>query len=114
MKQMNLLLFLGASLLCSSGVMAQRTEPGGVLKSSRQLEMEWAEQMRENNQAWSSARPAKDFKLNTHFRKQVTPLKAASTQAETLILTEDFSKFTADSRQPGLELPGRGRHRYPR
>lgn len=99
MKQMNLLLFLDASLLCSSGIMAQRTEPGGVLKSSRQLEMEWAEQMRENNQAWSSARPAKDFKLNTHFRKQVTPLKAASTQAETLILTEDFSKFTAGSEE---------------
>lgn len=50
MKQMNLLLFLGASLLCSSGVSAQRVESGDVLKSNRQLEMEWAEQMRENTQ----------------------------------------------------------------
>lgn len=99
MKKMNLLLVLGTSLLCCSGVVAQRVESEGVLKSSRQLDMEWADHMRENFQTWTSSRPAKPFTLKFDSKQKPMPMKASSAAEETLILSEDFSKFTAGSEE---------------
>lgn len=118
MRKIYLFLALGSGLFLCSEAQAQKSLSDGVLKSSRVAKMEWAGKMKENADLWNTSRPTKNFTLDTKFRTPSMLLSKSKAPAETVVLSEDFSKFTAGSEEmpdaqdltyleeTGMNIPG--------